>query len=114
MRDCKEYIKVRTTREVSRKNLTLGEDLPVSQLVYMIETICSFYSGYPDVTDEYKESCPDCPLNLWFCDKLSTLTDDFLREVLVEYGKIITLKHKYNVRNFTESKKLEKVICGKK
>ena len=112
MRKCNDKIKVLSGKSIG-KPLTLGEDLSLNQLIKMTETICSFYSGYPEVKAEYKESCPDCPLSLWFCDKLSTMTDDYLRIVMIEYGKIITLKQKYHIETFDEGLKVEKELTGK-
>lgn len=112
MRNCNDKIKVLSGKSTN-KPLTLGEDLSLNQLINMTETVCSFYSGYPEVTDDYKESCPDCPLSLWFCDKLSTMTDDYLRELMIEYGKIITLKQKYHIETYAEGVKVEKELTGK-
>ena len=112
MRNCNDKFKASGTNAPNTP-LTLGEDLSLNQLINMTETVCSFYSGYPEVTDDYKESCPNCPLNLWSCDKLSTMTDDYLRKLMIEYGKIITLKQKYHIETYAEGVKVEKELTGK-
>ena len=101
-----------TATKMVNERLTLGEELPVTQLLKMTETICNFYSGYPEVTDDYKKSCPDCPLSLWYCDKLSTLTDEYLRTVMLEHGKIITLKQKYHIHKYSDAMKVKR-MCDK-
>lgn len=103
MKNHNEKIIIKNPQPVYNQ-LTMGDDISVTHLIKMTETICNFYSGYPDVKDNYKASCPDCPLSIWFCDKLSTLTDEYLRVLCVEYGKIITLKRKYNVSDYDDYK----------
>lgn len=115
MKNYTDMIKVKTPNpKMVFPTLTLGEELPITQLLKMTETICHFYSGYPNVKEEYKESCPNCPLSMWYCDKLSTLSDEYLREVMVEYGKILTLREKYSVHNYEEKLVWEKEKGGKK
>lgn len=111
MKNYSDKVTVRTPRFVN-ETLTMGNDISVTNLLKMTETVCNFYSGYPKVKDEYKNSCPNCPLSIWFCDKLSTLSNEYLRELCVEYGKIITLKQRYNVVSYDDyvSRNLETTV----
>ena len=41
------------------------------------------------------------------------MTDDYLRKLMIEYGKIITLKQKYHIETYAEGVKVEKELTGK-